>query len=644
MCGIVGLWNFDRNDISQPEFDRFNDSLSHRGPDGRGVYHDSNSRLWLGHRRLAILDLSDAGAQPMKTSNGRYWVTYNGEIYNFLELKQELSILGFTFQGQSDTEVLLAAYEQWGESCQLRFNGMWAFAIWDAVEKRLFLSRDRFGVKPLHYYFSGGCFAFASELKAFLSLKKIPFEVNQITLAQSVQNMIGLEGTNKTWYQGVSRLQGGHSMTVYPDGEVEVKRWWDTLDHLVSVPRTYQGQVDRLRELFLDACKLRMRSDVPLATSLSGGLDSSAVFSSLHHIGQNKSFSKNWQRAFIAGFKGSALDERDYALQMVEHVKASAIITEMNESAFLPDFEKIIYHLEEVNSVLLAGLWLNYGAMRKHGVFVSMDGHGADEYLGGYHFIVENEMHRAAAGMRIGRFLDLRNTFASFAGGSNPIELMSIKSALRYAYQYSEPARKVRTFLGQGSNLPNVPGRAPLTEFLDNPAYEMDPRFQKLSGLGKNLYIYFHFTVLPSILRNFDRASMGNGIETRMPFMDWRIVCYLFSLPDESKMGNGYSKRILRDAMTGIIPDALRLRTNKIGFTSPMGQWLAGGLRPLVQDTLTSNDFVESNLFNGKSIRDSGLQLLHSGNLPGFAATVWPAVNAHILAKEFNRHRGALVG
>ena len=252
-------------------------------------------------------------------------------------------------------------------------------------------------------------------------------------------------------------------------------------------------------------------------------------------------------------------------------------------------------------------------------------------------------MMRAAANLRFGRFLDLRDTFAAFAGGSNPIDPISLKSALKYAYQYSAPARKARSLLGYNSDVSTAPGRGPLTEFMGNPDYESDERFHALSGLGKDLYIYFHFTVLPTILRNFDRASMGNGIETRMPFMDWRLVCFLFSLPDESKMGHGYAKRILRDAMNGIIPDVLRLRTNKIGFTSPMDQWLAGGMRGIAQDHLTSSGFVGSNLFNGKVIRDTGLQLLESGNLSGFAATVWPAINAYLLENQFRNKRNIVL-
>src|SRR5215831_4039299 len=169
MCGIVGMWNLDGGPIDQLVLERFTDALAHRGPDGRGTYVDPQGSLGLGHRRLAILDLSPAGHQPMSYANGRYWITYNGEIYNFLELRKELQGLGYRFVSDSDTEVILAAYVQWGADCQLKFNGMWGFAIWDKQERELFLSRDRFGVKPLHYFYDGRCFAFASEMKAFLA-------------------------------------------------------------------------------------------------------------------------------------------------------------------------------------------------------------------------------------------------------------------------------------------------------------------------------------------------------------------------------------------------------------------------------------------------------------------------------------------
>ena len=170
MCGIVGFWNLDRAPVDQTMLDRFTDTLAHRGPDGRGTFIDSQVSLGLGHRRLAILDISEAAKQPMSYAQERYWITYNGEIYNFLEIRKELIAYGYTFRSESDTEVILAAYDRWGEDCQFRFNGMWAFAIWDSHERKLFISRDRFGVKPLHYYYDGKHFAFASEMKAFLGI------------------------------------------------------------------------------------------------------------------------------------------------------------------------------------------------------------------------------------------------------------------------------------------------------------------------------------------------------------------------------------------------------------------------------------------------------------------------------------------
>ena len=639
MCGIAGLWNFQRCDIQGPEFDRFLDSLKHRGPDGRGVKHFDSDRLWLGHRRLAVLDVSPAGAQPMADPEGRYWVTYNGEIYNFLEIRGELVAKGHKFRGHSDTEVLLAAFREWGEDCQFRFNGMWAFAIWDRLNRTLFLSRDRFGIKPLQYLATQDFFAFASELKAFLHLEQCRFEIDEEVLASTVRNMIGLEGTDKTWLKGVSRLPGGHCMTVSSSGKINIRRWWDTLASLPSTPRKYGERVEVFRDLFFDACRIRMRSDVPLATSLSGGLDSSAVFGTLHRLGQDPTFSKDWQRAFIAGFKDSGIDERDYALKVVNHVKAQAVITEMEESAFCLAVEDIVYQFEEVNSVLLAGLLLNYRAMRDQGVVVSLDGHGADECLGGYHFIVQNEMYNAVARLRAGRFLDLRKTFVGFAGGSNPIEPMSLRAAARYALKYSEPAMIIRRRFLRWEGSPQAIGRAPMTELLGTAGFDEDPRYQALSNLGKSLYVYFHYTVLPSILRNFDRASMANAIETRMPFMDWRLVTYIFALPDDVKIGHGFAKRILRDAMRGVVPDDIRLRTNKIGFTSPMGRWVAGGLRSLVEDTLGSDGFKSSNLFDGRSIAERGLQLLRAGDFPGVAAVTWPAINAHVLANQFVRRR-----
>lgn len=289
--------------------------LAHRGPDGQGLHVDGS--LGLGHRRLAILDLTPMGHQPMSYAAGRYWITYNGEVYNFLELRHELENLGHRFRSDSDTEIILSAYVQWGRECLLRFNGMWAFAIWDAHDKTLFLARDRFGIKPLFYLLERDRLAFASEWKAFLALPCFARRVDWSTFVTALLDPYCQEGIEECLLLGVRRLLPGHCMTVTPH-ETRVFRWWNTLEHLVEPPTGLQKQAERFRELFEDACRMRMRSDVPIGTSLSGGLDSSSIVCMLAESGRQPGKAENrlaedWQRAFIATFPGTPVDERSYA-------------------------------------------------------------------------------------------------------------------------------------------------------------------------------------------------------------------------------------------------------------------------------------------------------------------------------------------
>ena len=270
-------------------FSAFTAALAHRGPDGQGVHHFPQDGLFLGHRRLSIIDISDRGSQPMSYGDGRYWLTYNGEIYNYLELRKQLCELGHTFRSDSDSEVILAAFAQWGAACQLRFNGMWAFAIWDARDRVLFLSRDRFGIKPLHYCHRHGTFSFASELKAFLMLPGVSGSLDEVVLAGTLANINGQESTTATLLPGVERLPGGYSLTFNGRGAPKIDQWWRTLEHLPQVESALYDQVERFRDLFFDACRLRLRSDVSIATSLSGGLDSSAVASTIAESGAQRS-------------------------------------------------------------------------------------------------------------------------------------------------------------------------------------------------------------------------------------------------------------------------------------------------------------------------------------------------------------------
>ncbi|MBL0173452.1 MAG: asparagine synthase (glutamine-hydrolyzing) [Gemmatimonadaceae bacterium] len=502
MCGITGILDFvhgGRGDL----IDRFTDALAHRGPDGRGVYTDGP--VSLGHRRLSILDPSPAGACPMAVAcpdGTTVYITFNGEVYNFLELRDQLRADGYRFHTETDTEVVAAAFHRWGDACQLRFNGMWAFAIWSPSTQTLFLSRDRFGVKPLYVAVAGTRVAFASEIKAFLALPDFTPRLSAESAEAFFTNPVAYDGTMLTTaMRGVHRVPPGHSLTVTPQGAKGFKRWWETREHLPVAPVAYDEQVEGFRERFLNAVRLRMRSDVRIGTSLSGGLDSSAVASSVAHIGRGDSHgdltrcASDWQRTFIATFPGHEVDEREFADAVVTHTGATPTYWPFEPQSAVGDIAHSVWAMDDLSGAPAVPVYNIYRTMREHGVVVTLDGHGGDELLAGY------------------------------------------------------------------------------------------PWYRDLSGaaLTDALYSDFHRTHLPSILRNFDGCSMANGVEVRSPFLDWELVTYAFALPGSAKHDGTWTKRILRDAMRGIMPDVIRTRTSKLGFESPLIGWANGALGPALR-------------------------------------------------------------
>lgn len=513
MCGIAGLLDFSRGDVA-PLIDRFTDALAHRGPDGRGTYSDGP--VALGHRRLSILDPSPLGACPMAVAcpdGTTVYITFNGEIYNFLELRIELQQAGYRFRTETDTEVIAAAWHHWGDACQLRFNGMWAFALWMPATQRLVLSRDRFGVKPLYVHVNGPRLAFASELKAFLALPDFTPRLSATAAATFFSHPVAYDGISlETALAGVHRMPPGHSLTVTKDGTQGFRRWWETREHLPAVPERYDGQVEQFRALFLDAVRLRLRSDVPVGTSLSGGLDSGAVASAVAHISRSATHSElarcatDWQRTFVATFPGHAVDERAWADIVVGHTGARPTYRPFTPDADTRDVAASVWAMDDLSSAPAVPVLNIYRAMRENGVVVTLDGHGGDELLAGYRW------------------------------------------------------------------------------YRDIPA----------SSLHDALYADFHRTHLPAILRNYDGCSMASGVEVRSPFLDWQLVTYAFALPASAKLDATYTKRILRDALTGILPDAIRMRTSKLGFESPLVAWANGSLGPLLLEAAASDAWKEA--------------------------------------------------
>jgi asparagine synthase (glutamine-hydrolysing) len=653
MCGITGLWVFRGPDLAPGAFSRFNDSQAHRGPDGAGTQHFAARRLHLGHRRLAIIDLSERGCQPMSYAGGRYWLTFNGEIYNFIELRRELEGLGHRFMSDSDSEVILAAYAQWGEACQSRFNGMWAFAIWDAERAELFLSRDRFGVKPLHYSLDEHRFAFSSELKAFLALPWVDGRFDEALLRETLSNINGYENSPYSLLPGVQKLLGGHCLRVTADGDAMVRRWWDTRAHAVAAEGDFASQTAAFRDLFFDACRIRLRSDVAVGTSLSGGLDSSAVAATVATIGRSEQTdhgASDWQRAFVACFPGTNLDEQRYAREVIEAFQLSPHYYVVDEQEALRNLESVIFSYESIYWVPLVGPWSIYREMRGDGVVVSLDGHGADELLGGYHFFIERELqYLLTRRFDLSRYRDLKRTLAGLSGGSaenlqlgllgdmrlmarhalGRTRLWQVASRIRVALHAAAGSRREAVMtMGEGPLL------APQTSGARLYSEERDSRHGDLSPLARVLHLWFHESVLPTLLRNYDRASMAHGVEVRMPFMDWRLVTFAFGLPDDSKIGAGYTKRVLRAAMDGLLPDSIRLRTNKIGFTSPLDLWMRGALREWVMDCVADQEFQQSLVWNGANVRKAVGQAMAGQR--GFQA-IWPILNAYALQRGFLR-------
>jgi asparagine synthase (glutamine-hydrolysing) len=648
MCGIVGYWAYSAEDLSQPTFEAFTHSLAHRGPDGFGIEHFASDRLWLGHRRLAIIDLSAHGRQPLSFADQRYWITYNGEIYNYIELREELRALGHRFVSATDTEVALAAYAQWGPACQLRFNGMWAFAIWDARERKLFLSRDRFGVKPLHYHLRNGAISFASELKAFLTLPWISGALDVEILSETLTNLQGHESTIYTLLPGVRRLPAGHAMQVSADGRVHITRWWNTLEHLPTVPVEPRQQAEEFRELFFDACRVRLRSDAPLATSLSGGLDSSAIACTISELGRQGKVANapaDWRRAFVICWKGTRYDEENYARTIVHHTGMTTHYENVDESTAVENIEKVIFDVESLYRDPKVGHWTIYRAMRANGICVSLDGSGADELLGGYPKCVETALDAA---INLSRYADLRHVLNGFDEVERLGVLGEIKRLLRHEFKrlrLLEPLNAVGARLRQlGERFPRLAG-LPIPErsepvlrpYLGPPRLynaKLDVETFGKSPFEAMLYSWFHSGMLPTLLRNFDRASMAHGIETRMPFMDWRLVTYGFALPEESKVGSGFTKRVLRMAMEGLMPESIRLRTNKFGFVSPIDVWTRGPLNSWVQDVCASRPFLDSPVWNGGAVRMSVERAIAAQKS---IEPLWPIIQAHVLEQSFKR-------
>ena len=387
MCGIAGIVATGNIKPSPADLKCLAGALTHRGPDGEGIWTSPDGSAGFVHRRLAIIDTSDRGHQPMISADGSLALVFNGEIYNFLELRTELQRGGGIFHGDSDTEVILEAWRQWGEGMLLRFNGMWALAIHDVHTGDTFFSRDRFGIKPLLYTLSPDRFAFASETRALRSLSWVDPALDAAVTQRMLFDPFSVEGSDRTIFASIRRLPAGHSAWLR-SGRLSVARWWRTTDHLVEVPQDAAAQQERFRELFFDSIRLRMRSDVPIGTCLSGGFDSSAVVCAMSHVAADTQphlrEATDWRHAYIASFPGKSNDETPQALEAARYAEVVPHVFCIDDTDALGEIDTVLRDLDDIYIGLTTAPWQIYRELRRAHTLVSLDGHGADELMGGY--------------------------------------------------------------------------------------------------------------------------------------------------------------------------------------------------------------------------------------------------------------------
>ena len=618
MCGLCGVVAFDR----PPEAELVRamaDVLAHRGPDGEGSYA-AEPGVAFGHRRLAIIDLSDAGIQPFASDRGQLQLLHNGEVYNYRELRHELEGRGHRFHTATDTEVVLRAYEEWGERCVERFNGMWALALWDGRRERLFCSRDRFGVKPFYYRFADGRFVFASELKAFRVDSSSALRPN-LDAVRDYLEQGALDHGASTFFEGIRKLEPAHSL-VFDRRGLRTTRYWK-LD-----PRDAPADpVAQVRELFLDSVRLRLRSDVPIGTCLSGGVDSSAIACTVDHLLQTEAENArpvgDRQRTFTAYFEDEGFDERPFAEEVVRKTNVEPHWISFGDEDIVEYLPAIVTAQDEpFGSTSIVAQWFLMRAAREAGLKVMLDGQGGDEVLAGYPTYFS---YRFADLLTRGQLPVLGRELAAYRrlhGVSIPAlaesmlrPLASERMKLRLRARLKGTAGLAGPALA-GTSAAGVHQSSPYPDYL-----------------RRRMELILTERGLPELLHYEDRNSMAHSLEARVPFLDYRLVELCFSLPPDLLIDRGVTKVALRRALGDLMPPLVRDRIDKLGFVTPEGRWMRQGLGVLAADVFASQAFADRGFVDPHAARKR-LDAHRSGKLEaGFE--LWRVLNLELWARTF---------
>lgn len=675
MCGIAGVIRSEGRPVDPARVRAMGRSIAHRGPDDEGflfadpasgsieifggddtpasVYaHPAsysperplepervrgNPSVALAHRRLSIIDISAAGHQPICNEDQSLWMLYNGEVYNYASIRKELVGLGHGFTSDSDSEVVLHAYQEWGAACLSRFNGMFAIAILDRNRNQLFCARDRFGIKPFYYSLNQEGFVFASEIKALFESGLVEAEPNLPILYAYLCN--GTDDISETCYEGIVPLAPGHHLTIDLDARnLKIERYYELPYGKNKIKLSSDDYAEGFREQFTQAIRYRLIADVPVGTCLSGGLDSSAIACVVDKLMRDdglKIAGTDLQSTFSARYQDPRHDEGEWIDEIVRATGSVPHTTFPTGGELLDELDTFLWHHEEpFGSTSIYAQWRVFKLVKDSkdvGVKVTLDGQGGDETLGGYHRYFTTYFASLLASGRFGR---LANEIA----GCQSIHGYSKRALATQVASMMAPVG-AKALIRNLMNKPEYP--AWMNDDFGH-KYAAHPDVIRRRGdyydwaCGNVFQGDLHASIakgIPRLLRHGDRNSMAHSIESRVPFLDHNLVEFCMALPDDQKIHNGTTKRVLRDATFGLMPDAVRLRHSKLGFSTPQDSWFREDLAPLVESVVMSESFADRGLVDADRARK--LFARHKAREIDINDDIWKWTNLEIWMRRF---------
>lgn len=647
MCGICGIYTLSHDFLIFSDFNIFPEMLEkirHRGPDGWGIgiYSHKNYyiqkgktekeflpdfgnkepfKLLFGHRRLSIIDLSEEGINPLSNEDDSLWIIFNGEIYNYLELKKEL--LGkHTFKTKTDTEVILHAFEEWGIDCFSKFNGMWSIALFDQKNNKLILSRDRFGKKPLYYWENNNKIIFSSEIKSIIVHPEVEIKYNEQSIFDYLYSGYGFTDIcEETFFENINQVKPG-TLIIYQNGKRKETCYWD----LTKIKEQKIKEVDIIpifREIFIDSIRLRLRSDVPVGITLSGGLDSSSILAGLKII-KKDDIKKLY--SFSSWYEGKNSDEREHITTMINWSGINSYTISPCAEDMIKEINTLIYHQDEpFSGTSIFASWSIMKKIKSHNIPVIITGQGGDEILAGY-----DKYYAPFFALLLNKFQFIRLIQEIFYAYS--MKRVSIPKDIKnmfYNFLTFHLSDSLKKLLRSPKNLPEY------LNFEWANKFQIRNIFQRVFSdiLNNSLYLSTVTSPLPSLLRFDDRNSMAFSIETRAPFLDYRIVEFLYSISGNLKIKKGYSKYLLRRLFDGFLPKSITWRQDKLGFPTPLKEWLKNELKDYVRDIFSSQSFKSRQFFNSNII----MKMLddHISGKINTEFTLWTFLNLELWLRQF---------